>query len=163
MESPKHALSHFDESQQPRMVDVSEKSVTTRTAEAEARVRFPVAAWAELEAADFVTRKGGLRDVAVIAGTMGVKRTSELIPFCHPLPVDGVSFTIDTNGEERCFLIRCTVKTCGRTGVEMEALSGATTAALTLYDMTKALSHEICIEQVRLLRKTGGKSDFQAS
>ena len=154
------SLTHFDEDARPRMVDVSAKTVTARSATAVGRVRFPAAAWARLEADGFATKKGPIATVATVAGTMAVKRTADLIPFCHPLPVDGCSFAINPIGGQPVIEVRCTVKTTGRTGVEMEALTGVTAAALTIYDMTKALSHEIEIEAIHLLAKAGGKSDF---
>ena len=104
------------------------------------------------------TAKGGIVDTAIVAGTMAVKRTHELIPFCHPLPIDACKLHIDWNGE-RTLRIDCEVKTTHRTGVEMEALTGATVAALTVYDMCKALSHDIVIGPAKLLAKRGGKQD----
>ena len=141
------------------MVDVSGKAATAREATAECRVRFPAMVAAQLRASGLKSAKGGIVDTAVIAGTMAVKRTHELIPFCHPLPIDGCSIAIDWDGEAS-LRIECTVRTVHRTGVEMEALTGATVAALAVYDMCKALSHRIVIGPAKLLRKRGGKSDF---
>lgn len=155
-------LTHLDESAHPRMVDVSQKDVTVREALAEAVVCFPGEAWAHLRENGFTTRKGALLDVARVAGTMGVKQTSQWIPFCHPLPIDGCQFDITPAEETPELVIRCRVKTTARTGVEMEALTGAMAAALTIYDMTKALGHGIEIHHARLLGKTGGKQDYQA-
>src|SRR5690606_2161661 len=152
-------LSHLDAEGRPAMVDVSGKAVTAREAVAECRVRFPAAVAAELRKSGLRSAKGGIVDTAVIAGTMAVKRTHELIPFCHPLPIDGVKLAIDWHGE-RELRIECTVKTVHRTGVEMEALTGATVAALTVYDMCKALSHAIVIGPAKLAGKRGGKRDF---
>ena len=157
--SPVGKLTHIDASGRPAMVDVSGKAVTAREAVAECRVRFPAAVAAELRKSDLRSAKGGIVDTAVIAGTMAVKRTHELIPFCHPLPIDGVKLAIDWHGE-RELRIECTVKTVHRTGVEMEALTGATVAALTVYDMCKALSHAIVIGPAKLAGKRGGKRDF---
>src|SRR5512143_543882 len=140
------------------MVDVSGKAVTAREAIAACRVRFPAAVAQQLRASGLRTAKGGIVETAIIAGTMAVKRTHELIPFCHPLPVDSCRLTVDWLGE-RDLDISCTVKTTHRTGVEMEALTGATVAALTVYDMCKALSHAIVIGPARLLAKRGGKRD----
>ena len=153
-------LSHLDDAGRPRMVDVSAKDITTRTATAEALVRFPEAAWQVLTAANISTRKGSVLDVARIAGTMGVKQTASLIPFCHPLPLDSCTFELDPDSANRSIRIRCSVKCTARTGVEMEALTGVTVAALAVYDMTKSLGHGIEIEHVRLLSKTGGKQDY---
>ena len=138
------------------MVDVSAKQATAREASAECRVKFPLAVAAQLHANGLKSAKGGIVDTAIIAGTMAVKRTHELIPFCHPLPIDGCRFAIDWQ-DARTLDIRCTVKTVHRTGVEMEALAGATIAALTVYDMCKALSHAIVIGPAKLLGKRGGK------
>lgn len=157
--SPVGKLTHIDASGRPAMVDVSGKAVTAREAVAECRVRFPAAVAAELRKSGLRSAKGGIVDTAVIAGTMAVKRTHELIPFCHPLPIDGVKLAIDWHGE-RELRIECTVKTVHRTGVEMEALTGATVAALTVYDMCKALSHAIVIGPAKLAGKRGGKRDF---
>lgn len=141
------------------MVDVSGKAVTAREAMAECRVKFPAAVAAQLRESGLRSAKGGIVDTAVIAGTMAVKRTHELIPFCHPLPIDGVRLSIDWHGE-RELRIECAVKTVHRTGVEMEALTGATVAALAVYDMCKALSHAIVLGPAKLAGKRGGKRDF---
>ena len=141
------------------MVDVSAKPVTAREATAECRVRFPAAVADALRANGLRSTKGGIVETAVIAGTMAVKRTHELIPFCHPLPIDGCRIAIDWR-DETSLAIACTVRTTHRTGVEMEALTGATVAALTVYDMCKALSHRIVLGPARLLGKRGGKRDF---
>lgn len=156
-----HRLTHLDDNAQPTMVDVSDKAITARSATAQSLIRFPVDAWEHLEANGFTTKKGSIKTVAIVAGTQAVKRTADWIPFCHPLPIDSCKFQIEHIPEAHTLQIQCTVKTTHRTGVEMEALTGVTAAALTLYDMTKALSHEICITQTRLLQKTGGKSDFK--
>lgn len=159
--TPAKTLSHLDADGRPAMVDVSGKEVSARQALAECRVRFPAAVAAQLRAAGLRSAKGGIVDTAVIAGTMAVKRTHELIPFCHPLPIDGVRIAIDWHGE-RELRIECGVKTVHRTGVEMEALTGATVAALTVYDMCKALSHAIVIGPAKLVGKRGGRRDVGA-
>ena len=151
-------LTHLDPKGRPAMVDVSAKQATAREASAECRVRFPPAVAAQLHANGLKSAKGGIVDTAIIAGTMAVKRTHELIPFCHPLPIDGCRLAIDWL-DARTLRIDCTVKTFHRTGVEMEALTGATVAALTVYDMCKALSHAIVIGPAKLLGKRGGKRD----
>ena len=153
-------LTHLDAAGLPAMVDVSAKAVTAREAKAECRVRFPKEAAAQLRASGLRSAKGGIVETAIIAGTMAVKRTHELIPFCHPLPIDGCRFGIAWEGES-ALKIECAVKTTHRTGVEMEALTGATVAALTVYDMCKALSHRIVIGPAKLLGKRGGKRDFR--
>ncbi|GAB3354580.1 cyclic pyranopterin monophosphate synthase MoaC [Lysobacter tyrosinilyticus] len=141
------------------MVDVSGKAVTAREAIAECRVRFPQDVAVQLRGSGLKSAKGGIVETAIIAGTMAVKRTHELIPFCHPLPIDGCRIAIEWSGE-RDLLIECAVKTTHRTGVEMEALTGATVAALTVYDMCKALSHSIVIGPAKLRGKRGGRRDF---
>ena len=151
-------LTHLDPDGRPAMVDVSAKQATAREASAECRVKFPPAVAAQLHANGLKSAKGGIVDTAIIAGTMAVKRTHELIPFCHPLPIDGCRLAIDWL-DARTLRIDCTVKTVHRTGVEMEALTGATVAALTVYDMCKALSHAIVIGPAKLLGKRGGKRD----
>lgn len=152
-------LTHLDPDGRPAMVDVSAKSVTTRAAQAGCRVKFPPAIAAQLRDNGLKSAKGGIVDTAIIAGTMAVKKTHELIPFCHPLPIDGCRFSIDWF-DARTLRIECTVRTTHRTGVEMEALTGATVAALTVYDMCKALSHAIVIGPAKLLGKRGGKRDI---
>jgi len=152
-------LTHLDADGRPAMVDVSGKALTARQALAECRVKFPARVAAQLRASGLRSAKGGIVDTAVVAGTLAVKRTHELIPFCHPLPIDGIRFAIDWHGE-RELRIECAVKTVHRTGVEMEALTGATVAALTVYDMCKALSHAIVLGPAKLVGKRGGKRDF---
>ena len=160
-------LTHLDEKNQPRMVDVGDKAETTRTAHAVALVRLPPALAALLHDGELRGPKGPIFQTAILAGVMGAKRTSELIPLCHPLPLDHCRIEITprptaTDGSV-VVAIDCHARTRGRTGVEMEALTGASVAALTLYDMGKAVTHDIVIEQVRLLAKTGGKADFRRS
>ena len=152
-------LTHLDPRGRPAMVDVSAKAVTAREAIAECRVRFPQGVADQLRASGLKSAKGGIVETAIIAGTMAVKRTHELIPFCHPLPIDGCRIAIEWSGE-RDLSVECAVKTTHRTGVEMEALTGATVAALTVYDMCKALSHSIVIGPAKLLGKRGGRRDF---
>lgn len=154
-------LTHLDARGLPAMVDVSAKAATAREAVAECRVRFPAAVAAQLRASGLRSAKGGVAETAIVAGTMAVKRTHELVPFCHPLPIDGCRFDVDWSGE-RELRIECAVRTTHRTGVEMEALTGATVAALTVYDMCKALSHAIVLGPAKLLGKRGGKRDFGA-
>lgn len=151
-------FSHLDERNQPTMVDVSGKAVTARTAHARARVRLPEAVRRGLEGGELHTPKGPVFQTAIVAGTMAAKRTHELIPFCHPLGLDGCRITIAMDADGHA-VIDCVVKVEHRTGVEMEALTGASIAALTVYDMCKAVSHDMVIADVRLVAKTGGKSD----
>ena len=141
------------------MVDVSAKSPTLRIARASALVRFPRAAFETLAAAGFSTAKGSVIHTAIVAGTLAAKRTHELIPFCHPLGLERCDIAISPSGDD-ALAVECTTAVHHRTGVEMEALTGASVAALTLYDMCKSLSHGIVIESLRLVEKSGGKSDF---
>ena len=142
------------------MVDVGAKSVTHRIAEAEARVRLPAAVARALRRSGHRTKKGPVFDTAIVAGIMAAKRTSELIPFCHPLSLEqcqiDIGFAPGAAGAG-VIVVHCRVEVRHKTGVEMEALTGATVAALTVYDMCKALSHNIRIASVRLLSKSGGK------
>jgi cyclic pyranopterin phosphate synthase len=140
------------------MVDVSAKAVTAREARAECLVRFPAAVAKQLRGNEMRSAKGAVLDTAIIAGTMAVKRTHELIPFCHPLPIEGCRFLGEWL-DASTLRLECAVRTTHRTGVEMEALTGATVAALTVYDMCKALSHAIEVGPARLLAKRGGKRD----
>ncbi|PKM08630.1 MAG: cyclic pyranopterin monophosphate synthase MoaC [Gammaproteobacteria bacterium HGW-Gammaproteobacteria-4] len=152
-------LSHVDESGRPAMVDISGKTASVREALAECRVRFPASVAASLREQGMSTAKGPVIATAIIAGTQAVKQTSALIPFCHPLPIDACRFDVNWVGAN-VLNIACRVRTCHRTGVEMEALTGATVAALTVYDMCKALSHRIVLGPARVLAKRGGKHDF---
>jgi len=140
------------------MVDVSDKTASKRTAVAESRVLFPPAVAAALRGSGLRSAKGPVFDTAIVAGVMGAKRTHELIPFCHPLGIENCHIAIDLVGDSA--VIRCTVSVHHKTGVEMEALTGASIAALTVYDMCKALSHDIVIGETRLLAKDGGKSHY---
>ncbi len=153
-------LTHVDESGQPRMVDVGNKAVTARSATAHCEVSLPDAVWNALADGDIQTKKGPVFQTAIIAGTMAVKRTSDLIPLCHPLPIDGCRVTIEPESTRQALRISCTVRVTHKTGVEMEALTGASIAALTVYDMCKALSHEMVIRDLRLVEKHGGKHDI---
>jgi cyclic pyranopterin phosphate synthase len=153
-------FSHVDENNQPTMVDVADKSATRRTAHARARVRLPAAVRAVIDDGEIRGPKGPVFQTAIVAGTQAAKRTHELIPFCHPLGIEGcrIDIALDDTGE---VVIDCRVKVTHKTGVEMEALTGASVAALTVYDMCKALSHDIVIADIALVEKTGGKSDYR--
>src|SRR5579862_10034836 len=153
-------LTHLDARSRPTMVNVGPKAVTHRTAEAIARVHLPAAVARALRQTGHRTKKGPVFDTAILAGVMAAKRTSELIPFCHPLPLEQCHIEITRRpkaGGAATLEVRCRVEVHHKTGVEMEALTGASVAALTIYDMCKALSHDISIASVRLLSKTGGK------
>ena len=150
------ALTHVGVHGRPRMVDVGAKAATARSAAAQAIVVFPTAVARALRAQGMRAKKGPVIDTAIVAGTMAVKRTHELIPFCHPLAIERCDFVVEFLSSTQ-LSIRCEVAVTHKTGVEMEALTGASIAALTVYDMCKALSHEIAIADVRLLEKSGGK------
>ena len=152
-------LSHIDEANRPTMVDVSDKQATARAARAQAEVQLPDVIARCIDGDEIETKKGPVFATAIIAGVMAAKKTHELIPFCHPLGLDDCRITISMQDGSRA-LIDCRCKVRHRTGVEMEALTGATVAALTVYDMCKALSHDITIGETRLMSKTGGKADF---
>lgn len=152
-------LTHLDAREHPTMVNVGAKPVSHRIAEAEARVRLPAPVARALRSTGHRTKKGPVFDTAIIAGTMAAKRTSELIPFCHTLALEQCRVDIDFKAGKAgagVAIVRCRVEVHHKTGVEMEALTGVTIAALTIYDMCKALSHDIRIEGVRLLSKSGG-------
>ena len=155
------SISHIDHAGNPAMVDVAAKAVTRRSAIAQARVEFPAAIGAQLLASGFIGKKGAIIHTAIIAGVMAAKRTHELIPFCHALGLEHceIRITPDYAGNLN---IECECTLSAKTGVEMEAMTGASVAALTIYDMTKALSLEIHITQVSLLQKSGGKRSHGA-
>jgi len=140
------------------MVDVSDKKITKRTAHARTVIKLPESISNLFKNGEIATPKGPVFATAIIAGTMGAKKTSELIPFCHPLPLENCSIQIQMEGS--CAIIDCSVSTHHKTGVEMEALTGASFAALAFYDMCKSISHDIVIQETMLIQKTGGKSDI---
>ena len=155
-------LSHLDNNGDVSMVDVSGKTATTREAHATGQVRFPAAIYAQIKAADGMTKKGSITQTAHIAGIMAAKRTHDLIPLCHPLPLDKIGLTFDYDDGAQAIIVNATVKVTHKTGVEMEALTAVSIACLTIYDMTKALSHDIVIDNMHLITKTGGKSDYHS-
>ncbi len=155
-------LTHFDASGQAHMVDVSGKASTDRIAVAEGYVRM------SRETLDLIAegraKKGDVLSVARLAGIMGAKRTADLIPLCHPLPITKVALDLSADPDRPGIRVEATVKTAGQTGVEMEALTAVTTACLTIYDMVKAVEKSMVIEGVRLILKDGGKSGrFEAA
>ena len=151
------SFSHIDPENRPTMVNVGDKVAGKRTATAESRVSFPPLVAEALRSSGFRAPKGPVFDTAIIAGVMGAKRTHELIPFCHPLGLESCDISIEL--QDTTAVILCAVSVHHKTGVEMEALTGASIAALTIYDMCKALSKEIVIGPTRLISKEGGKSD----
>ena len=154
-------FTHIDKDK-PSMVDVGDKVETKRTAIAQSIIQLPDNMAEHIQEGEIKTLKGPVFQTAIIAGIQGAKRTWELIPMCHQLNLNKVSVNIELL-EGLKVQIMCEAKCSGKTGVEMEALTGASVAALTVYDMCKAFSHEIVIEKTQLIKKTGGKSDYQNS
>lgn len=152
-------ITHIDDNGKATMVDVSEKQITQRMATARSIVVLTGEVLAQLIDGDIQTKKGSVFQVAIIAGVMAAKKTGDLIPLCHPLALENCNINISLNGNE--VIIDCTTTITAKTGVEMEALVGASLAALTIYDMCKALSHDIVIKETRLIKKIGGKNDFE--
>ncbi len=153
-------FSHLDDRGNPAMVDVGAKKATRRSARARAIVWLPPQVWDQLEGQELHSPKGPVFQTAILAGIMGAKKTGELIPLCHPLGLDDCKVHIRT-GRQGELVVECTASLSAKTGVEMEALTGAAIAALTIYDMCKAFSHDIVIREVKLMEKTGGKRDFK--
>ena len=152
-------LSHISKDGNPAMVDVSQKRISDRKAKARAVVGLGAEIISHLNDGEISTRKGPVFQTAIIAGTMAAKKTGELIPLCHPLGLDSCEFEIKVFHND--VIIYCTAGVNAKTGVEMEALTGASLAALTIYDMCKAMSHDIVIKEIKLMEKTGGKNDFK--
>lgn len=153
-------LTHIDDSGAARMVDVADKPITLREATARGTIRMAPATMAAIRAGDL--KKGDVLGVARLAGIMAAKRTADLIPLCHPLPIDAV--TVDLETGESSVIITVTVRTAGRTGVEMEALTAVSVALLTVYDMAKAIQKDMVIEGIALIAKSGGRSgDWRAA
>ena len=153
-------LTHLNADNNPSMVDVGEKKITKRTARARAIVVLNDDILQYLDKGDIRTKKGAVFQVATIAGVMAAKKTGDLIPLCHPLGLENCQIDIFLN-EKREVVVDCTASLTAKTGVEMEALMGASIAALTIYDMCKAMSHDIVIKETKLMEKTGGKRDFK--
>jgi len=149
-------LTHIDANNQPTMVDVTDKSVSTRVALAQTKMRLPMIMKPYFQGEELILKKGPVFQTAIIAGTMAAKRTHDIIPFCHHIPVESCKFKISLDADLLVTIV-CEVKTTFKTGVEMEALHGATVAALTIYDMCKAVSTEIEILETKLISKVGGK------
>ena len=153
-------LTHLDKQGNPAMVDIGEKQTTRRTAIAQSVVLLPAEVLAQLTNGDIQTKKGSVFQTAIIAGIMAAKKTGDLIPLCHPLGLDNCMVTIQLSKQNE-LVVNCTASITAKTGVEMEALVGASIAALTVYDMCKAMSHDIVIRETKLIEKTGGKRDFK--
>jgi len=160
MENNTEEFSHVDAQGNASMVDISHKSASHRVAKARSIVELGEKILKKMESGELHMPKGPVFQTATLAGTMAVKQTGFLIPLCHPLQIEKIHFNIETDDHSKA-IIECTVATTGKTGVEMEALTGASVAALTMYDMCKAISHHIIIEETRLIQKSGGKRDFK--
>ena len=152
------SFTHIDAQGKPQMVDVGNKAITKRTAVAQSIVVLPTEIIEKIENDDIQTKKGAVFQTAVLAGIMAAKQTANLIPLCHPLGLDNCSVDIVLNDQKEV-VITCTCSIESKTGVEMEALTGASIAALTVYDMCKAFSHKMVIKETKLVKKTGGKRD----
>ena len=154
------SLTHLDQQGRSNMVDVGDKETTRRVAVAGGRVRFPADVYAAIQASHGQTAKGTITEVARLAGIMAAKNTAQMIPLCHPMMLERCKLHFDYHDEDYSLEIRAEVAVSHKTGVEMEALSAVSVAALTVYDMTKALSHNIRITDIELLHKSGGKHEF---
>ena len=151
-------ITHLSNKNKPQIVDVSKKKVTQRSATAQGIIIFSEKIFNKIE--NMSTKKGEITSIAIIAGIMGAKKTSELIPLCHNLSIDNVDINIKTNKKNHSLTVLAMVKSSGKTGVEMEALTAVSISCLTIYDMCKNLDKGILIEQIKLISKSGGKSDF---
>ena len=152
-------LTHIDEQGNPQMVDVSLKNITLRTAQAQATVLVTKEILSLIKKGELTTKKGPVFQTATLAGIMAAKKTADLIPLCHPISLDDCKIDIKVKAKKIVISGKAVVNS--KTGVEMEVLTAVSVAALTIYDMCKALSHEITIGEIRLLEKTGGKKDFK--
>ena len=152
-------MNHFNKKGNPYIVDVSNKNVTERSATAIGEIKFKKETYKKIQS--FKTKKGNLEKTAIIAGIMGVKETSRLIPLCHNIPINHVNIDILKNDKTTSLTVRATVKTNANTGVEMEALTAVSISCLTIYDMCKYLSKSIKLREIKLVSKKGGKSNFE--
>ncbi|WP_438976578.1 cyclic pyranopterin monophosphate synthase MoaC [Polaribacter sp.] len=153
-------FSHLNKKNNPKMVNVSDKKITKRTAIAKATMFLGDEIISHFTNDELITKKGPVFQTAIIAGIQGVKKTSELIPMCHPLLINGVAIDINITDAEHIEVL-CKVTIEGKTGVEMEALTGVNIACLTIYDMCKSICQKMVIKEVKLIEKTGGKSDIK--
>jgi molybdenum cofactor biosynthesis protein MoaC len=149
---------HLNKKNKPQMVDINKKKKTSRTALAEGEVKFNKITFNKIE--KMKTKKGKITNIAILAGIMGAKKTSDLIPLCHNIGIEKVNIDIKTNKKKCSLIVIANVKTSGKTGVEMEALTAVSITCLTIYDMCKSLDKSILIKNIKLINKTGGKSDY---
>ena len=154
-------VSHLDKKNNPIMVDIGGKEITHRTAEAEGEVVFDKITFKKIE--KLKSKKGSIKNISIVAGIMGAKETSKLIPLCHNIPIDSVKVEITKNAKKNTLIVNAKVKTNSKTGVEIEALTAVSISCLTIYDMCKYLNKSIKIKNIKLISKKGGKSgNFQA-
>ena len=151
-------ITHLSKKNKPQIIDISKKEITKRTATAQGSIIFSKKTFKKLE--KMQTKKGEITNVAILAGIMGAKKTSELIPLCHNIDITNVDIKITTNEKLSCLVINASVKSTSKTGVEMEALTAVSISCLTIYDMCKSLDKNIIIDKIKLISKKGGKSDY---
>ena len=151
-------ITHLNNKNKPQVIDVSKKKITQRLAVAQGIIKFSEKIFKKIE--KMSTKKGEITSIAIIAGIMGAKKTSDLIPLCHNINIDNVNINIKTNQKKSSLTLQAIVKSSGKTGVEMEALTAVSISCLTIYDMCKGLDKGILIEQIKLISKSGGKTDF---
>ena len=151
-------ISHLNKKNKPKIVDIKNKKNTQRMAIAQGEVKFSKNTFNKIET--MKTKKGEITSIAIIAGIMGAKKTSELIPLCHNINIENINIDIKTNKENLSLIITANIKNTGKTGVEMEALMAVSISCLTIYDMCKSIDKAIIIQEIKLLSKKGGKSDF---
>ena len=152
-------VSHLNKNNKPQIVDISNKKVTKREAVAEGYIEFSKSSFKKIES--FKTKKGEIKSIAIIAGIIGAKKTSELIPLCHNVEIENININIDTIKKINSLKVTANIKSKGKTGVEMEALTAVTTALLTLYDMCKSIDKGMIIKDIKLIKKSGGKTKFK--
>ena len=153
-------ITHLNKKNKPKIVDINKKVSSTRTALAQGIISFSKVVFKKIE--KMQTKKGEILSIAIIAGIMGAKRTSDLIPLCHNIRIEDINIDIETDRNSESLIIKAKVKTEGKTGVEMEALTAVSISCLTIYDMCKSIDKSIIIKEIRLISKSGGKSPFRA-
>ena len=152
-------ISHLNKKNKPTIVDISSKKITSRMAIAQGIVEFSKSTYKKIES--LKTKKGEIKSIAIIAGILGAKKTSDVIPLCHNIKIENIDIDIQAIKKISSLKVTSFVKSRGKTGVEMEALNGVSIACLTIYDMCKSIDKKIIIKDIRLVKKSGGKSDFQ--
>jgi cyclic pyranopterin monophosphate synthase len=152
-------ITHLNKNNKPKIVDINQKKISSRSATAVGEVKFNKLIFKKIE--NMQSKKGEITSIAIIAGIMGSKKTSELIPLCHNIGIEKVDIDIKTNKTNKSLIIKANVQTNGKTGVEMEALTAVSITCLTIYDMCKSIDKGIIISEIKLLKKSGGKSDYR--